>query len=682
MGELKRRSAQTPFEPDDRKRLKRFHRMLFDDSKKDAVLNVNGVRVPVHHAVLVASSPSLALLGNNTPITGSSVESVRHFVRYLYGFNVFEDRDLTVEEALELTDLFIQFDIGPAAIKAARYCLRKSRRGHLNKLCRMLGNVKEIRVELAEKIAVSHDCVDLSLVDTSTMKLLLASLRLTEIQKLVALGKWVKLNSRDAEMKQLFGAVDLEYSGQAVKEMNERLMNKNWKISALEGKLITEEEKNETLAAKLKEKNEKINALTIALERKEKEIITLQFSHQRGMRQQEPAVSRRDSQHSRELRQSFSDKLGISRITQVHENTTSTTEKTSMKSLSILQKRRMLEADIENNKPVAVEDVPSAKGSKDPENNEVTSGGVGAEENGGKHSLLKVIGEDVTKDSSKTKGPGKEIFYARTVPHVYKMVASSSSEDNDSDCGSNVQNEGECEFKNTSDEIDNVEVSKPPESNSDVGNTTYETAEKEREGADGREESSREETHPSSSSEALDYGSARHFGPVRFSDYVSNLQLEWEHPSDGQPETIMLHLVRAVMALSSMTQKSVAKEVGLSQSSASRYLRGKFRGNLQLVEEKLAVFVQKYLEENGGMNAQIASNIVSSPIINTEIPVMKSPAIAADNDDGHENKSEGPESIKKRASMPPLPSASHVPSPIPPLEKFRKVCVLPSKSEM
>ncbi len=596
MGELKRRTPTTQFEQDDRILFKRFRRMLLDDSKKDAVLIVDGERVPVHHEVLAASSPSLAQLGYNILITDSTAEAVRHFVGYLYGFNVLEEGCLTVEEAMELAALFIQFDVGAGAIKAARYCLQKSGPEHLDKFCRVLGNVKAIRAELAEKIAENYDSVDLSLVDTSTLHLVLASLRLTEIQKLIVVGKWMKLNSKEAEMKQLFGTIDLEYAGQAVKEMSERLMQKNRRISALEGKLSTKEQQYETLVVNLKEEKEKINALTIALEENEKAIIELQSSLERELRRLKPASSQRESQDSPEPRQSFKEKPGLRRIMRTHENNTSTTDKTTVKSLSIPP-----------------------------------------QENGATYSLLKDTKEDVNKDASQMNALGKGTIYARTVPHVYAVFSSSSSEANDPDCGNNVQNEAEGEFCNTRDEIANIEVSKPHGNKSDVPNTTYETAEKEGDGANDWEEFQEKETGPSSTFEPLKSEHARLSVPRSFSNFVSELQRVWEHPSNGQPETLLLHQVRAVMVLTSMTQKSLAKEVGISATVASLYLRGKYRMDLQCIEEKLAVFVRKYLEENGVVNSQIASSNVAAPWIDTELPVTKSPVVAAEKDDGQEN---------------------------------------------
>ncbi len=458
MDEHERRTPTTGFEPDDRKRLKRFRRMLLDDDKKDTVLNVNGVRVPVHHEVLVASSPILARLGHNISITDSSVEAVRHFVRYLHGVDVFRDGDLSVEEALELANLFLKFDIGTAATQAAHYCLHKFKPEYLNKFCRVLQNIKGIRKELAEKVAVYHDSVDLNLVAMSTMHLVLTSLRLTEIQKLVTVGKWVKFNSKDIEMQQLFGTVDLEYAGQTVKRINERLMNKNWKINAFEEKLTAEEEQKEALLGQLKKGTETINALTIALNEKEKEIIALQSSHQVELRRLKLALSARGSSDSSEPRQSLKGKSSLYRTMQAQENKTSTRDINTLKSPSIRPKKRMVEAEVGKNMPSAVVVVPSEKAIECPETNEVTTRPIIADESGVTHSLFKVYEEEVTKNSSRKNALGKEIFYACTNPHCYKVVSSSSSEDNDSDF---AQHEREGKFDLASYDNANIEVSKP-----------------------------------------------------------------------------------------------------------------------------------------------------------------------------------------------------------------------------
>ncbi len=205
MCEMKRHMP--PHESDDGMRRKRFRPMLLDDWKKDAVLNVNGVRVPVHREVLAASSAVLTLFEENIPVTGSSVETVRYFTRYLYGFNVFENEELSINEALELAKLFIQFHVRTVAVEAAHYCLRRCTPAHLNELCRVFATVKEIHAELAKHIVENYYCVNLSLVGKSILHLVVTSLQLTELQKLIAIGKWTKANSDDGLMKQLFGRV-------------------------------------------------------------------------------------------------------------------------------------------------------------------------------------------------------------------------------------------------------------------------------------------------------------------------------------------------------------------------------------------------------------------------------------------------------------------------------------------
>ena len=679
MDELKRRTPPTVFEADNGKRLKRFRRMLLDDSEKNAALNVNGVRVPVHHEVLVASSPSLARLGHNIAITDSSVEAVRHFVGYLYGVDVFKDGDLSVEEALDLAKLFLKFDIDAAAIEAARYCLQRSKPGHLNKLCCVLQKVSEVRPQLAEKIAVNLFCVDLSLLDLSTMALVLTSLRLTEIQKLVAVGKWVKANSKDVDIKKLFGIVNLEYAGEAVKEMNERLMNKNWRINALEEELSAEEEQKKAVLAKLEEREEKIKTLTIAFDQQEKEIIALQSSPQPELRKPKLALKARDSRDSRKRRQFFQDKPSICPTVQAHKNKASMTDANTVKSPSILPSKRIVEAEVGNNMSGAIRDIPSAEGTECPETNAAASGPVRANENGATQSSIKVNDEDVTKNSSHKNALGKEIFYARTGPHCYKVMASISSDENDSDL---AQPELEGKSTATFHDTGNIQVPKPQENNSDDANRTDETAEKEEEGANEVEELERKGTRRTCLSEAVESGPAPFVVPASFSEYVSELQLGWEHPSSGQSETTVLHQVRAIIKLRSMTQASFAKEAGISQGTASMYLRGKYGGSLRNVEEKLAIFVQKYLEDNPQFNSFTPSKTVAAPPINTEIRVMESPVRAREKAEVQENQSDGPEDTEQRASMPPQTSPIHAQVMFPPLEKFRKVCILPPKFEM
>ncbi len=115
------------------------------------------------------------------------------------------------------------------------------------------------------------------------------------------------------------------------------------------------------------------------------------------------------------------------------------------------------------------------------------------------------------------------------------------------------------------------------------------------------------------------------------------------------------------------------KEADISQDTASLYLRGKYGGNLRNFEEKLAMFVQKFLEENPELNSLSPRKSGGGPLINTEIPIMESPVRAGEKAEVEENQSEGPENTEQRASMPPQPSPSHIPVLFPLLKKFRKV---------
>ncbi len=197
-------------------------------------MNVNGIPVPVHREVPAASSAGLPLLNENTPITGSSVNAVRHFTWYLYVFNVFEDEELSVDEAIELAKRFIQFQVREATVIAARYCLQKCAPEHLDELCGVFGPVKEIQTELAQKIVDTYGSVDLGFVDKSILHLVVTSPELTDIQKLIPIGKWMKINSGDELMKHLFKTVDVENVAMRVKEMEERLIQNDYMINLQE----------------------------------------------------------------------------------------------------------------------------------------------------------------------------------------------------------------------------------------------------------------------------------------------------------------------------------------------------------------------------------------------------------------------------------------------------------------
>ncbi len=109
---------------------------------------------------------------------------------------------------------------------AARYCLRKSALEVLDELCRVFGLVKEIHTELALKIVDNYDNVDLGFVDKSILHLVVTSPELTGIQKLIAIGKWIKLNSGDELMKRLFKTVNVENAAMRVK--NGRAIDSKW----------------------------------------------------------------------------------------------------------------------------------------------------------------------------------------------------------------------------------------------------------------------------------------------------------------------------------------------------------------------------------------------------------------------------------------------------------------------
>ncbi len=313
----------------------------------------------------------------------------------------------------------------------------------------------------------------------------------------------------------------MEYAGEAVTEMNERLMDKNARINALEEQLSAEEKQKEAMLAKLEEREENIKTLTIAFNEKEKEIIALQSFPQPELRKSNLALTVRESEDSRKPGQFFQDKPGIYRTLQVHKNKASMTYINAVKSPSTLPRKRMVEAEVGNNMFGAVRDVPSAKGTECAETNEVARGPVRADENGATQSLIKVNDEDVTKNSSHKNALAKEIIYARTEPHCHKVMPSIILEHNDSDL---TQPEPEGKFAGIFDDTDIIEVSEPQE-DSDDANRTDETTEMEWEGADGVEELQRKGTLRSCLSGVVESKSASFVVPASFSEYVSKLQL-------------------------------------------------------------------------------------------------------------------------------------------------------------
>ncbi|PXF47322.1 SWI/SNF-related matrix-associated actin-dependent regulator of chromatin subfamily B member 1-A [Gracilariopsis chorda] len=74
---------------------------------------------------------------------------------------------------------------------------------------------------------------------------------------------------------------------------------------------------------------------------------------------------------------------------------------------------------------------------------------------------------------------------------------------------------------------------------------------------------------------------------------------KWTHPpGSSQYETDTLHHVRAILYMnkSLITQSFVSHVSGVSQGSLSHYVRGLFRGNQKNVDDRLAVFVEKFAE--------------------------------------------------------------------------------------
>ncbi len=521
--------SQIPrFEPDDGRRLKRFRHMLIEDWKKDAVFDVNGVRVPVHRDVLADSSAVLAVFGDVIPITGSSVDTVRHFTRYLYGFNVFEDDNLSIDEPLELAKLFIQFQIGEATAKAARYCLQKCTPAHLNKLCQVLGTAKEIQPELAQKIVDYLYCLDHSLIDKSILHLVVTSPQLPDLQKLIVIGKWIKLNSNNDLMKRLFETVDVENAGQLVKDMEQRLI-RNDRMIDLQGKLEKEGSTKKILLQNKKHEDERISSINAMSKKEEKEIFKVQSPGQGK------SGNLYNMRNSIEKCQTIEAKPRTSAIERKNKGRELLKNESTMTSHRILLNKHLSEIEVKTNEGNSIINVTMAK---DPESQE-TSEKLSLHSDGGFDRTIEDIGLEklypktaVKRRECDNKGKGFDGFIAPD------LILPDSR-----------RTESAC----------------------------------------------------------LD-------APSWFSDYVSELQQEWVHLPNGQTETTLLHQVHAIIELARMTQRALAIEASIPEWKLPKYLLGRFKGNLQNIEEKLAIFVRKFLVQNARKIPESVLNIGTDAI--------------------------------------------------------------------
>lgn len=598
MGDLKRRTPSTAFEPDDGKRLKRFRRMLLDDCKMDAVLEVDGIQVSVHREVLVASSSVLALLGDNIPVTGASVEVVRHFVGYLYGFNCFEDGELSINEALDLADLFVQFDIKAAAAKAARYCLQKCSTEHLNNMCRVLGQIKEIHSELAKKVADNLNSVDMAFVDKSTMTLVLTSLRLTTLQKLIAVTQWTKANCENNDIKQLYETIDVSYAAQSVKGMDERLNAKNKRINSLVAKLSKEEDDGDKLAGKLKELKKKNLSLTRALDDKEKKIAALQSAHRAEVEElnSQLALFQNGTRNFREPRQITDDKTSTSRITQGNGGGNTTSSDRNSKQMPIIPpKKRTLDPETEQDKVTPSKSIILATDNNPLRNKEVALDAAEPRRKNSPDTATENEQGIVSKNVSQMNALAEEILFVQSAP-CYEVPAPDSSssdefEGEDSNTGNTIaETENKPKPLAETDDEDEEELYRFTDKDFDVD------VEKQRHPV--ARTSISFEIPPTNPEKACEQRLPDIPEDSEFGKLVSDMRSKWSHPDDGSPLSPIFYHARAIMVKRKMTQKSLAREAGISQSVASLYLRGLHKGNVRKVEHKLIMFIRKFVDNS------------------------------------------------------------------------------------
>lgn len=77
---------------------------------------------------------------------------------------------------------------------------------------------------------------------------------------------------------------------------------------------------------------------------------------------------------------------------------------------------------------------------------------------------------------------------------------------------------------------------------------------------------------------------------------VEESRSQWVHPDVGQEETIIFHRVRALINLTGLSQIFICRLTGVTPASLSQYLRCNFKGRQDLLEDKLEIFVNEYLE--------------------------------------------------------------------------------------
>ena len=593
MGSLKRRTPSAVFEPDHAKRLKRFGRMLLDDRKMEAVFEVDGVRIPVHREVLVASSSVLASFGDNIPVSEVSVEVVRHFRGYLYGFNCFEWDELSIEEALNLADLFIRFEIMAAATAAARFCLQNCSAEHLSNMCRVVEKVKETHSEFAQKIAENLDTVDMGMVEKSTLLIFLASNHSTAVQKLLAVAEWTMANCENTELKKLYQKINIAEAAKSLRDLDERLSRKDEKIKSLQKKLHEEEEHEVELAAKYMRSKKKISALTQTLTDKDKQLAALQSAHNDKVEQLKSQLEwlRQATPYSSEPLRIIGDKTRMPQINRMRGGNTLSTEKYIKKTSTTPLKKRTMGHE---NKVTPSKHVKKVTRYTQLSNNEEELDFVLPDQENSPHLVADYEQDIESSNVPQINALAEEIRFLADVPRPLSSASNeleerSSNPDNKLIVAENKSITNQSKDEDTEDEVDE-------DLYHFVENNFNEEAEKKRcvvarptsciESANTNDQKEHKNQVPNIPEDS------------KFGFLVALMRKDWSHPNSTQPESLLFHQVRTIVKIRRMTQTLLAEEACLSKSVVSVYLRGLHKGHTKLVEKKLVAFVRRFIENS------------------------------------------------------------------------------------
>lgn len=77
---------------------------------------------------------------------------------------------------------------------------------------------------------------------------------------------------------------------------------------------------------------------------------------------------------------------------------------------------------------------------------------------------------------------------------------------------------------------------------------------------------------------------------------MKRLRSTWVHPPRRLEETVIFHRIRAVISLTSLNQTFLCGVSSVAPPMLSHYLRCDCRGRQDLLEDKLHIIVNEYLD--------------------------------------------------------------------------------------